>query len=84
MTHSNSEVIDAVREIFSGTLRVPLADVHPGALLIEDLQVDSLFLSQLAIALEERFNIQLDEEEMSSVKTVQDVADHIAGKIAAP
>ena len=84
MTHSRSEVIDAVREIFAGTLRVPLADVHPGALLIEDLQVDSLFLSQLAIALEERFNIQIDEEEMSSVRTVQDVADHIAGKIAAP
>ena len=84
MTHSKSEVLDAVREIFAGTLRVPLADVHPGALLIEDLQVDSLFLSQLAIALEERFNIQIDEDEMSSVRTVGDVADHIAGKISVP
>ena len=84
MTHSNSEVIDAVREIFARTLRVPLANLHPGALLIEDLQVDSLFLSELAIALEERFNIRIDEDEMSSVRTVQDVADHIAGKISAP
>jgi acyl carrier protein len=83
MTHSKSEVIDAVREIFAGTLRVPLADVHPAALIIEDLQVDSLFLSQLAIALEEKFTIQIDEDEMSSVRTVQDVADHIAGKISA-
>lgn len=82
MTHSKSEVLDAVREICAGTLRLPLADVHPGAQLIEDLQVDSLFLSELAIALEERFDIHLDEEEMSSVKTVQDVADHIAGKIS--
>jgi acyl carrier protein len=84
MTHSNSEVLDAVREICAATLRVPLADLHPGARLIEDLQVDSLFLSELAIALEERFNIQIEEEDMSSVKTVQDVADHIAGKISAP
>ena len=83
MPHSKSEVLDAVREICAGTLRVPLADVHPGALLIEDLQVDSLFLSQLAIALEEKFNIQLDEDQMSTVLTVQDVADHIAGKISA-
>jgi acyl carrier protein len=83
MTHSKSEVIDAVREVFAGTLRVPLADVQPAALIIEDLQVDSLFLSQLAIALEEKFNIQIDEDEMSSVRTVQDVADHIAGKISA-
>ena len=84
MTHSNSEVLDAVREVFAGTLRVPLANVHPGALLIEDLQVDSLFLSELAIALEERFSIRIDEDEMSSVRTVQDVADHIAVKISAP
>jgi acyl carrier protein len=84
MTHSKSEVIDAVREICARTLRVPLAHVHPGALLVEDLQVDSLFINELAIALEERFNIQFDEEEMSSLRTVQDVADHIAGKISAP
>lgn len=83
MTHSKSDLIDTVRGIFAETLRLPLADVHPGALLIEDLQVDSLFLSQLAIALEERFNIRLDEDEMSSVTTVQGVADHIAGKISA-
>ena len=83
MTHSKSDVIEAVREIFAGTLRVPLADVRPGSNIIEDLQVDSLFLSQLAIALEERFNIQLDEDEMAAVTTVQGVADHIAGKISA-
>ena len=83
MTNPKSDVIETVREICAGTLRVPLADVHPGANLIDDLQVDSLFLVQLAIALEERFNIQIDEEEMSSVRTVQDIADHIAGKIAA-
>ena len=83
MTNPKSDVIDTVREICAGTLRVPLADVHPGANLIDDLQVDSLFLVQLAIALEERFDIQIDEEEMSTVRTVQDIADHIAGKIAA-
>jgi acyl carrier protein len=83
MTNPQSNVIDTVRDVCAGTLRLPLTKVQPDAQLIEDLQVDSLFLVQLAIALEERFNIQIDEAEMAGVVTVRDLADRIAIKIAA-
>jgi acyl carrier protein len=83
MTTPEFNLIDAVRDVCAGTLRLPLAVVHPEARLIDDLEVDSLFLVQLAIALEERFNIQIEEADMSEVKTIRDLADHIAVKIAA-
>jgi acyl carrier protein len=83
MTTPKCDLIDTVRDACADTLRLPLAQVQPDAHLIDDLQVDSLFLVQLTIALEERFNIQIDEQEMSAVRTVRDLADHVAAKIAA-
>ena len=43
----------------------------------EDLEVDSLDLMELVMALEDEFNVEIPSEELQNIKTVQDVADYL-------
>lgn len=46
----------------------------------EDLEVDSLDLMELVMALEDEFNVKIPSEELQNIKTVQDVADYLTSK----
>ena len=52
-----------------------LADVHPKDRLIEDLKGDALDAIELVMQLEENFNIQIPDEVVDNIITVQDAID---------
>lgn len=52
-----------------------LGKVHPEDRLIEDLQGDALDAIELVMRLEEQFNIQIPDEEVDNLITVQDAID---------
>lgn len=47
----------------------------------EDLDADSLDLVELVMALEEEFDVSVDEEELDGVETVGAAYDLVVGKI---
>ena len=47
-------------------------EVQPAKHLIDDLDLDSIDLVDLAVSLEERSGVKLEEEELKSVRTVED------------
>ena len=47
-------------------------EIRPGMHLIDDLDLDSIDLVDLAVSLEERSGVKLEEEELKSVRTVDD------------
>lgn len=49
-----------------------LGKVHPKDRLIEDLKGDALDAIELVMSLEENFNIQIHDEEVDNIITVQD------------
>ena len=49
-----------------------LANVHPKDRLIEDLRGDALDAIELVMRLEEQFNVQIHDEEVDNIITVQD------------
>ena len=49
-----------------------LANVYPKDRLIEDLKGDALDAIELVMSLEENFNIQIHDEEVDNIITVQD------------
>lgn len=55
--------------------------MQPDARLVEDLNVDSLFITQLALALEEEFDFFVDDQDMPGLITVQSVVDFVAQKL---
>ena len=47
---------------------------------MDDLGADSLDLFELAMALEEAYNVEIPSEDLESIITVQDVMDYLKGK----
>jgi len=76
-------ILKSVTELCVEVLRVPLDKVCPSARLIEDLDVDSLFVIQLAMALEEKFNVEVPEDDMPRFKTVDDIVLYLQPKLEA-
>ena len=63
-------------------LSVSEDQVTPDAKFGDDLDADSLDLVELVMALEEEFNIEVPEEELEGIETVEQAYNLVAGKLA--
>ena len=54
--------------------------MKPEAKLNDDLGIDSLAAVELALELENEFDIRIEDEELAKLETVQDVMDIIEEK----
>ena len=71
-----------VREVCADVLRIPLESISLSARFSEDLDVDSLFLVQLAIGIEERLKVEIPEAALPQVQTVHDMVRFVAARLA--
>ena len=67
------EVVDIVVE----QLGVDKTDVTPEKSFVEDLNADSLDLTELIMTFEERFACEISPEDAEKLKTVRDVINYI-------
>jgi acyl carrier protein len=67
------DVIDIVVE----QLGVDAADVVLSKRFVEDLNADSLDLTELIMTFEENFGFDISEEEAEKLKTVGDVVEYV-------
>jgi acyl carrier protein len=58
-----------------------LGKVHPKDRLIEDLKGDALDAIELVMRLEEQFNVQIPDEKVDYIVTVQDAIDCVTKSI---
>ncbi len=72
-----SKIVD----IFVDLLGVSAEEVTEDARLIEDLAVDSLDAVELSLALEEQFNLTVEDHEIEQLQTVSDVITLIQRKL---
>lgn len=75
------DVLFEVRKIVADTMRISVNDVLPESDLIEDLCADSLTLVELLLEAEEHFGLDIPDEDIERVRTVQQAADYIAGRL---
>ena len=62
-------------------LSVDEADVVPEADFADDLDADSLDIVELVMALEEEFDVNVDEQELEGVATVAEAFELITSKL---
>jgi acyl carrier protein len=62
-------------------LAVEADKVTPAAKFGDDLDADSLDLVELVMALEEEFDISVDESELENIETVQQALDLVSSKL---
>ena len=80
---SDDDVLRGVQEVAVSVLGADPAAVTEGARFKEDLDADSLDLVEFVMALEERFDIAVPEEDLEGIETVGQALTLVLGKLAA-
>ena len=80
---NRQEIIEKLKEIAELTVQDPaiLANMNEDSDLNTDLGLSSVGILYIAIAIEEMFNIRMDDVSFGDFKTVRDVADYIEKKL---
>lgn len=79
VAHSSQQVLAEVQRIAKEELQLDRT-IQASDELIQDLQLDSLALTILAVGLEDRFRIKLTEEDSAQVTTVADLVSLVASR----
>ncbi|MGA3243788.1 MAG: acyl carrier protein [Bacteroidota bacterium] len=74
-----SEIKTKVEKVTAQVLKVDPKEITPTANFSFDLGADSMQSIELIAALEEEFNIQMDEQKAREVQTVEGAVEFIAG-----
>ena len=78
---SNDESFEKFKECAVEVLQVPADKITREARFSEDLDADSLDLVELVMALEEQFDVSVDENELEDIETVGQAYDLIVAKL---
>jgi|HubBroStandDraft_1064217.scaffolds.fasta_scaffold509246_2 acyl carrier protein len=79
---TNVGVASSVRGIIRDQLRVSDDALLPEASFVDDLGADSLALVELALCFEEEFDIDIHDEDVEGIWTVEDAIDYVGQRIA--
>jgi acyl carrier protein len=52
--------------------------VTPEANFVDDLDIDSLSMVEIAVAAQDKFGVEIPDEQLKDLKTVQDVVNFVS------
>lgn len=76
------EILQAIKDHLGGR-GLDVARIEPGTELLGDLDLDSLDTVELSLGLEERYGIEIPDEDLEGLVTVQDAIELIEAKLSA-
>ena len=77
----NDAAFDKFRSCAVEVLQVPADKITPDARFSDDLEADSLEVVELVMALEEAFEITVDESELEGVETIGQAFELVTSKL---
>lgn len=75
-------MFEKLQKIISDELSVNVDEVTLSTDILNDLDADSLDVVELVMALEDAFDITVDDSDVESLKTVQDILTYLEAKTA--
>jgi acyl carrier protein len=79
---TSDDVLAVLRATMQAEFGLDPDDIEPSKHLIDDLDLDSIDLVDLAVSLEEERGIKLDEDDLKSVRTVADAVHAVQAAFA--
>ena len=73
MAMTEQEILTGLGEIIDEIAGVPAAEVTPDKSFVDDLDIDSLSMVEIAVAAQDKFGVEIPDDELKNLKTVQDV-----------
>lgn len=78
MAMTQEEILAGLSEIIDEIAGVPADEVTPEKTFVDDLDIDSLSMVEIAVAAQDKFGVEIPDDQLKDLKTVQDVIDYVA------
>jgi acyl carrier protein len=75
---NDQEILAGLGEIVEEIAGVPADDVTPGKSFVDDLDIDSLSMVEIAVAAQDKFGVEIPDDQLKDLTTVQDVVNFVA------
>ena len=77
MAMTKDEILAGLSEIIDEIAGVPADEVTPDKTFVDDLDIDSLSMVEIAVAAQDKFGVEIPDDQLKDLKTVQDVIDYV-------
>lgn len=77
MAMTQEEILAGLSEIIDEIAGVSADEVTPDKTFVDDLDIDSLSMVEIAVAAQDRFGVEIPDDQLKDLKTVQDVIDYV-------
>jgi acyl carrier protein len=75
---TEQEILSGLAEIIEEIAGVPADEVTPEKTFVDDLDIDSLSMVEIAVAAQDKFGVEIPDEQLKDLKTVQDVVNFVS------
>jgi len=75
---NEQEILAGLGEIVEEIAGVPAAEVTPTKSFVDDLDIDSLSMVEIAVAAQDKFGVEIPDDQLKDLATVQDVVNYVA------
>jgi acyl carrier protein len=75
---SNEDILSGLAEIVEEIAGVDAAEVTPEKSFVDDLDIDSLSMVEIAVQAEDKFGVKIPDDQLADLKTVNDAVNYIA------
>lgn len=70
-------MIEEIIQTLSEQLKIDESKINENTSVLDDLGADSLDIVELLMTLEDRYGVVVPDDEVTSLKTVKDIAEYI-------
>ncbi|WP_433462995.1 acyl carrier protein [Spirillospora sp. CA-128828] len=74
---TEQQILDGLAEIIDEIVGIDKAEVTPEKNFIDDLDIDSLSMVEIAVAAQDQFGVEIPDDELRNLKTVKDVINFV-------
>jgi acyl carrier protein len=75
---TEQEILEGLGEIVEDIAGVPAAEVTPEKSFVDDLDIDSLAMVEIAVAAQDKFGVEIPDDQLKDLTTVQDVVNYVS------
>ncbi|MEV4582874.1 acyl carrier protein [Nonomuraea jabiensis] len=79
MTVTEQKILDGLQRIIEEVTGIPATNVTPESSFVDDLDIDSLSMVEVALAAQEEFGVEIPDERLKELRTVKDAVAFIQG-----
>ncbi|MFO7193147.1 MULTISPECIES: acyl carrier protein [Thermocrispum] len=74
----NAKILAGLAEIVEEVAGVAKDEVTPEKSFVDDLDIDSLSMVEIAVQAEDKFGVKIPDDELANLKTVGDAVNYVA------